>query len=230
MKDRPDAILRPAQAAYLDGLLPPRDPVRRKMEERAAAEGIPIADPELGRLLEILARSAASDGAGRLLEIGTAIGYGALSLALGAPEARIVTIDRDGAMLAAARQLLEEAGVLGRVELVEGEAVELMPTLEGPWDLVFIDGDKRDYRRCLDLSLQGLRVGGLVVVDNLLWKGEIAEPPEDGGDDEAARAVEAFNPYFMIHPQLRSLLLPLGDGVGLGTKIQPLVTDMGGPF
>lgn len=231
MKDRPDAILRAAQADYLDRLLPPRDAVRRRMEERAAEADIPIADPELGRLLEILARAAAGrGGAGRILEIGTAIGYGTLSLALGAPEARIVTIDRDPAMHEAARDLLAEAGVLERIELVEGDAVELLPTLTGPWDLVYIDGDKPSYRRCLDLSLQGLRVGGLLVVDNLLWKGEIAEPPEAAEDDPSRDAIEAFNPYFMIHPQLRSLVLPLGDGVGVATKIQPLVTDLGGPF
>ena len=92
MKDRPDAILRAEQAEYLDSLLPPRDPLRARMEAAASEEEIPIADPELGHLLEILARAA---GAERILEIGTAIGYGTLCLARGAPGARITTIDRD---------------------------------------------------------------------------------------------------------------------------------------
>jgi predicted O-methyltransferase YrrM len=232
VKDRPDAILRAAQAAYLERLLPPRDPLRREMEERAAREDIPISDPEVGRLLEILARGC---GARRILEIGTAIGYGTLCLARGAPQARVLTIDQDPERLAAARGYLERAGVAERVELLLGAALEVLPRLEGPFELAYLDAVKSEYRRCLDLVLPRLAVGGLVVLDNLLWKGWIAEPPQGAQgaatpEDEATRALGAFNPYFMSHPQLRALILPLGDGVGLGVKTQPLLSELGGPF
>lgn len=228
MKDRPDAILRPAQARYLDSLLPPRDALLREMEEEAARDDVPISDPEVGRLLEVLARTA---NARRIVEVGTAIGYGALLLARGAPEARILSIDRDPQRLARARHWLERAGVLDRVELVQGEALEILRLLKPePLDLVYLDALKTEYRRCLDLTLPKLRVGGVVVADNLLWKGRVAEPPEDEEEDAETKAIWSFNLYLMSHPQLRSVILPLGDGVGVATKTKLLMTEMGGPF
>ncbi len=226
MKARPDAILRSEQAEYLDSLLPPRDPLRARMEDQARAESIPISDPELGHLLEILARGV---GAGRILEIGTAIGYGTLCLARGAPEASVTSIDRDPEIQERARAFLTEGEVIERVELLTGEALDLIPQLAGPFDLVYLDGDKGSYRRSLDLALQKLRVGGLLIVDNLLWRGEVADPPAEGLS-ENARHVETFNVYFMIHPQLRAVVLPLGDGVGVAAKRVPLITDLGGPY
>ena len=229
MKDRPDAVLRPEQADYLDRLLPPRGEILAGLEREAAAESIPIADPELGVLLAILTRAV---GAQRILEVGTAIGYGTLWLAEAAPEARVVSIDRDPERLARACETLTRAGVADRVDLVEGEALEILPGLEGPFDLIYLDGDKATYRRCLDLGLQKLRVGGLVVIDNVLWKGHVADPPADASDEDeaAADAMATFNSYLMIHPQLEALVLPLGDGVGVAAKKKPLVTDLGGPF
>lgn len=226
MTHRADAILRAEQAEYVDSLLPPRDPLRTELERLADAESIPISDPKLGHLLEILARGV---GASNILEVGTAIGYGTICLARGAPEARIATIDRSAETQQRARELLGDSGVLERIDFLTGEAVEILPTLPGPFDLVFLDGDKASYRRCLDIALQKLRVGGLMVVDNLLWHGEIADPPAEGLS-ESARHVETFNSYFMIHPQLRAIVVPLADGVGIATKQRPLVTDLGGPF
>ena len=223
MKDRVDAILRPEQAEYLEQLLPPSEPLLGEMERAAAERRIPISDREVGRLLELLARSC---NARRVLEIGTAIGYGALCLARGAPEATIVSLDRDPDRQAEARGWLERGGVVDRVELLCGEALEILPGLAGPFELAYIDADKTNLRRFLDLVLPKLAVGGLVVIDNLLWKGWVAG---DEMDDET-EAIRAFNGYLMMHPQLRSVLLPLGDGVGLAAKTQPLVTEMGGPF
>lgn len=226
MKGPPGAILRPEQERYLERLLPPRDPLLAEMEEVGRREDIPISDPEVGRLLEILARAG---GARRVVEVGTAIGYGTLCLARGAPEARICTIDTDGERLERARGYLERGGVADRVELLFGPALEVIPTLEGPLDLAYVDAAKSDYRRCLDLLLPKLAVGGTLVFDNLLWQGRVAEPPADE-DDETAETLAAFNAYLMIHPQLRAVVLPLGDGVGLATKTKPLISEMGGPF
>lgn len=223
VKESLNAILRTEQAQYLEALLPPSEPLLAEMEAAAAERGVPISDREAGRLLEILARAS---GARRILEVGTAIGYGAMRLARGAPEARVVSLDRDAAIQREAAVWLERAGVAERVELVCGEAVELLASLEAPFDLAYLDCDKRDYRRVLDLLLPRLRVGGLVVVDNLLWKGLAA------GDavDETTEAVRSFNGYLMMHPQLVSLVLPLGDGLGVAVKSRPLVSEMGGPF
>jgi predicted O-methyltransferase YrrM len=220
---RKETILRPEQEAYLERLLPPRDPLLREMEERAAREDIPISDPEVGRLLAILARAA---GARLILEIGTAIGYGALVLARGAPEARVVTIDKDAERLATARQYLERAGVADRVELVEGAALDVLHGLQGPFDLVYLDAVKTEYRRYLDQVLPKLRTGGLIVCDNLLWSGRVAA----GEQDAETEALRSFNGYLMMHPQLHSVVLPVGDGLGVATKLKPTVMEMGGPF
>lgn len=225
MKHGKASILQPEQEGYLDRLLPPRDALLREMEEVGRSESIPSADPEVGKLLSVLARAT---GARRILELGTAIGYGALWLARGAPEARVTTIDIDPARLARARGYLERGGVLDRMELVEGKALEVLPRLQGPFDLVFVDAVKEEYRRYLDLSLPKVRVGGLLVFDNLLWGGLVAAPPDE--DDREADALRAFNGYLMMHPQLESVVLPVGDGLGLATKTKPTILEMGGPF
>lgn len=225
MKEAPGLLLLPEQERYLERLLPPRDPLLREMEERAAQDGVPISDPEIGRFLGILARAT---GARLIVEIGTAIGYGALCLARGAPEARVVSIDTDPERLAAARHYLERAGVADRVELIEGAALEVLPRLPGPFDLAYVDAVKKEYRRYLDQLVPKLRVGGVVALDNLLWKGRVADPPDD--DDPDADALRAFNGYLMMHPQLQAVVLPFGDGLGVATKVKPTVMEMGGPY
>ncbi len=227
MKDRPDAILRPAQAEYLARLLPPRDELLREMERYAVENDVPISDPEVGQFLEILSRLVAAE---RALEVGTAIGYGALWIARSSERVRVVTIDRDPQMLSKAREFLERAGVGERIETVEGEALDVIPELAGSFDLIYLDADKTEYRRCLDLAVPMIKVGGAVVVDNLLFKGLVADPGDEDDQDPRVDALRAFNGYFSIHPQLRSLVLPLGDGLGVATKTRPLITEMGGPF
>ncbi len=235
MKHGGGSILRAGQERYLERLQPPRDPLLQEMEAYAAAHDVPISDPEVGRLLELFARASR---ARRILEVGTAIGYGALLLARGAPEARVVTVDRDPEIQELARGYLERGGVLDRVELVTGEALEVLDRLsdldgdpvEAPFELAYVDAEKTQYRRYLDRILPRLAVGGLVLFDNLLWKGWVAEPPEGEDEDEAAEALRAFNGYLMIHPQLRSQVLPIGDGLGIATKVQPLIQELGGPF
>jgi len=228
MKRGTASILHPEQESYLDRMLPPRDALLREMEDLAHRDDVPITDPEVGRLLGILARAT---GARNILEIGTAIGYGTLWLARGAPEARVTTIDISPQKIATARGFLERGGVLGRVELIEGAALEVLQRLPGPFDLVFIDAVKSEYRRYLDLSLPKLRLGGTLVFDNLLWGGRVAAPDDEEGEDDAdTDALRAFNGYLMMHPQLDAVLLPLGDGTGLATKTKPTVMEIGGPF
>ena len=210
MKHGRASILRPEQEAYLERLLPPRDPLLREIEEHARRDGVPISDPEVGRLLGILARSL---DARRILEIGTAIGYGTLCLARGGAAARIVTLELDPQRIEQARGYLQRGGVADRVDIVQGAALDVLPRLEGPFDLVFVDAVKPEYRRYLDLLLPRLRVGGLIVVDNLLWAGHVAAPPDDE-DDPVADSLRAFNGYLMMHPQLQSVVLPVGTGWG----------------
>jgi len=229
MKHGLGKILRLEQEEYLARILPPRDPILREMEEIGAREEIPVSDPEVGKLLSILVRAT---GARRILEIGTAIGYSTLCLARGSEEAHVVTIDIDPERQARARAFLARAGVAERVEMVTGAALDILAKLSGPFDFAYIDAVKTEYRRYLDLILPILKVGGTIVADNLLWSGAVARPPEDDDepDDENTEAIRAFNPYFMIHPQLNATIMAVGDGVGLATKTKLTLREQGGPY
>lgn len=213
MKAKLDAIIQQDQAEYLDGLLTQKDPLLTEMEAYAAEHRVPIADREVSRFIEITARIT---GARKALEIGMAIGYSVVHLARGmGQQGRVVTIDPSDEMINAANGYLKRAGLLDRVEIKRGKALEVMPSLDETFDLLFIDALKEEYSRYLDLGLPRLRTGGVVIVDNLLWGGKVAS-----GDTESSTvALREFNSYFMNHPQLLAEVLPVGDGLGYAVKL-----------
>jgi predicted O-methyltransferase YrrM len=212
MKAKLDAIIQRDQAEYLDQLLTQSDPLLAEMEAYAAEHRVPIADREVSRFLEITARIS---GARKALEIGMAIGYSVVHLARGMGEqGTVVTIEPNDEMIRAASGYLKRAGLLDRVEIEKGKALEVMPTLTETFDLLFIDAVKEEYSQYLDLGLPRLRTGGVVIVDNLLWGGKVA-----GDDAESSTvALRKFNPYFINHPQLLAEVLPVGDGLGYAVK------------
>jgi caffeoyl-CoA O-methyltransferase len=212
MKAKLDAIIQREQAEYLDQLLTQSDPLLVEMEAYAAEHRVPIADREVARFLEITARAS---GARKALEIGMAIGYSVVHLARGMGEhSVVVTIEPSDDMIRAATGYLKRAGLIDRVEIERGKALEVMPNLEETFDLLFIDAVKEEYSRYLDLGLPRLKTGGVVIVDNLLWGGKVA-----GEDAESSTvALREFNRYFMNHPQLIAEVLPVGDGLGYGVK------------
>jgi caffeoyl-CoA O-methyltransferase len=217
MKAKLDAIIQRDQAEYLDQLLTQDDPLLAEMEAYAADHKVPIADREVARFLEITARVS---GARKVLEIGMAIGYSVVHLARGVgtqgtAQGTVVTIEPNDEMIRLASGYLKRAGVLDRVEIERGKALEVMPTLEETFDLLFIDAVKEEYSQYLDLGLPRLRTGGVVIVDNLLWGGRVAT-----GDTESSTvALREFNHYFLNHPQLLAEVLPVGDGLGYAVKL-----------
>ena len=213
MKARVDAIIQREQAEYLDRLLTQSDPLLAEMERYAAEHRVPIADREVAFFLEITARAT---GARKALEIGMAIGYSVIHLARGMGEqGLVVTIEPSEEMIGLASHYLERAGLLSRVRIERGKALDVMPTLNETFDLLFIDAVKEEYSQYLDLGLPRLRTGGVVIVDNLLWGGRVA-----GDDNEASTAaLREFNPYFINHPQLKAEVLSVGDGLGYAVKL-----------
>lgn len=213
MKAKLDAIIQRDQAEYLDQLLTQNDPLLAEMEAYAAEHRVPIADREVARFIEITARTT---GARKALEIGMAIGYSVVHLARGMGEGGVVmTIEPSDDMIRAATGYLERAGLVDRVRIQRGKALEVMPTLTDAFDLLFIDAVKEEYSRYLDLGLPRLRRGGVVIVDNLLWGGKVA-----GDDTESSTvALREFNRYFINHPQLIAEVLPVGDGLGYAVKL-----------
>lgn len=213
MKARIDAIIQREQAEYLDQLLPQSEPLLAEMEAYAAEHRVPIADREVAAFLEITARATRAQKA---LEIGMAIGYSVVHLARGMGEGGlVVTIEPSEEMISAASGYLARGGLLSRVQIERGKALDVMPTLNDTFDLLFIDAVKEEYSQYLDLGLPLLREGGVVIVDNLLWGGKVASD-----DTESSTvALREFNRYFINHPQLRAEVLPVGDGLGYAVKI-----------
>jgi caffeoyl-CoA O-methyltransferase len=163
----------PDLEAHFREFMPSRDELLINLEEEARRERIPIIGPVVGELLFILARATQ---ARRVLELGTATGYSAIYLARGVEpqQGRVVSLEVDAAMAARARGNLAQAGVGDRVEVREGEALLLLEGMTGPFDLVFLDIDKESYLAALDHCQRLLRVGGMLVADNVGFAGALS--------------------------------------------------------
>ena len=215
MKARIDAIIHREQAEYLDKLTLQTDSLLAEMEAYAAEHKVPIADREVASFLEITAHAIKAE---KVLEIGMAIGYSVIHLARGMGERGIVvTIEPNDHMILTASSFMQRANLSGRVQIARGKALDVMPELTETYDLLFIDAVKEEYVQYLDLGLPRLRLGGVVLVDNLLWGGRVAQPA-NSSDESSTVALREFNRYFMNHPQLRSEILSVGDGLGYAVK------------
>src|ERR1700730_10649126 len=191
MKARIDAILNREQAEYLENLQPSNTGLLAEMEQYAADHRVPIADREVALFLEITARAIQ---ARRALECGMAIGYSVIHLARGMPEdGLVVTIDPSDEMIKAAEGYLRRARVRDRVKIEKGYALEVIPRVNETFDLVFIDAVKEEYRGYLDLALPKLRVGGVVICDNLLWGGQVAGEIRSPDQQPSTEALREFN-------------------------------------
>jgi len=216
MKARIDAIIQRNQAEYLDQLVPQTDQLLREMEEYGGAHGVPSADREVALFVEITARAI---NARRCLEIGMAIGYTSLHLARAVgKEGLVVTIDPSDEMIRAAEGYLTRAGLRERVRVERGKALDVIPQLKETFDLIFIDALKEEYSDYLKLALPKLRNGGVVIVDNLLWGGQVAGEIRSPDQESSTNALREFNKYFVNHPKLLAEVLSVGDGVGYAVK------------
>jgi len=188
-----------------------------EMESYAAEHRVPIADREVARFLEITARAI---NAKLALECGMAIGYSVIHLLRGMPDdGQVITIDPSDDMISRASDYLTRAGLRDRTQIKKGYALEVIPRLNETFDLLFIDAVKEEYRGYLDLGLPKLRIGGVVICDNLLWGGQVAGEIRSDDQKTSTEALREFNEHFVNHPQLRAQVLPLGDGLGYGVKV-----------
>jgi predicted O-methyltransferase YrrM len=178
---------------YIESRILTPDPALDAALADSSAAGLPAiaVSAPLGRLLEILARTV---GASRVLEIGTLGGYSTIWLARGVPAGgRVVTLEVNPRHAEVARANLERAGVADRVEVLVGPALDTLPGLEGPFDLVFIDADKEAIPAYLDHSVRLARPGTLVVIDNTVRDGALADPsPTDPNVRGAQRLHEVL--------------------------------------
>ncbi|HKR00759.1 MAG TPA: O-methyltransferase [Pyrinomonadaceae bacterium] len=218
MKARADAIIHREQAEYLDRLLPASQGIVAEMEADAARNGVPIADREVALFLEITARAMKAK---RVLEIGMAIGYAVVHLARGMDEGGlIVTIEPNDEMIRRAEDYLTRARVRKCVRIERGYALEVIPRLKGKFDMIYLDAVKQEYSDYLEQALPLLRVGGVVVADNVLWGGQVAGKIRSKDQDASTKALREFNERLVNHPQLRAEVLSFGDGIAYAVKIK----------
>src|SRR5436189_2290978 len=198
---------------YLYSLLPSRDEVLTAIEAQAAKRNIPIVGPAVARILHQLAvMTNAKTG----FELGSAIGYSTIWWARAIGEGgRVIYTDGDRKNADEARGYFERAGVADRISVHVGDALELLSEQKQQFDIIFCDLDKEDYPRALRLALPKLRKGGLLVADNVLWSGRVAEK---NPTEASTQAILEFNRLLYSSPDLFTSILPIRDGVAVAFK------------
>jgi caffeoyl-CoA O-methyltransferase len=163
-----------------------------------------------GRFLGLLVRTLQ---ARRILELGTFTGYSSISMALALPpDGRVITCDVNEETTEIARRYAQEAGVADRIDYRLGPALETIADLEGEFDLVFIDADKPNYLNYYEATLPLLARRALIVLDNTLWSGRVADPDEN---DENVEAIRTINKRVLEDPRVDNVLLTVRDGMNL---------------
>lgn len=199
---------------YLHTLFPQKDELLREMETYAKKFEVPIIHPEVRALLELLCKIHKPV---RILEIGTAIGYSAIVFAKQLPEGgRVISIEREPEMTELALKNIEKAGLDDRIRVIEGEALEVLPCLEKQFDLVFIDAAKGYYHEFFAEILPLVREGGLIISDNVLYKGmTAADELVKRRQKTIVGRMRAYLTMLCSEPFLTTSVLPVGDGVAL---------------
>ena len=206
-------ITDPAVNDYLDSLLPERDPVLQEMETLARERNIPIIGPAVARMVYQLVRLVKAK---TIFEMGSAIGYSTIWIARAAGEGSTVHYtdgNPDNARLAAG--FFERAGVRDRIQILTGNALDLLDQTPGTFDIIFCDVDKEQYPQVFHKALPRIRKGGLFLADNVLWHGRVTEPPADA----ATRGILEFNRLIYSSPELLPAILPIRDGFAVCEKL-----------
>lgn len=202
---------------YVTELFATEDPILSKIRARHAAENLPAINvsPEEGKLLHVLLHAIQ---ARRVLEIGALGGYSGVWLGRALPAGgELVTIEKDPKHARVAREAFDMAKLHGRVRLIEGSALEVLPTLTPGFDAVFIDADKEPLPKYFDWGMKLLRRGGLLLCDNAFFHGAALDPNDRSGN---ALGVRAFNDLASKDPRLVATIIPVRDGLVVGVKVR----------
>jgi caffeoyl-CoA O-methyltransferase len=173
-----------------------------------------LSGPLQGRLLSLIASLVRPKA---ILEIGTYTGYSALCLAEGLPEDGVLhTIDRNAELRRLQQKYFDRSGKGHQIIAHLGDAIEILPSLNQKFDLIFIDADKSNYLNYLRLVTPMLNSGGLLISDNVLWSGKVTQ--EVNADDLDTKVLQEFNQQLNAHPEYQTVLLPIRDGLSVARK------------
>ena len=209
----------PALLAYCESITSPEDVLLKKITRETQAKVLMprmISGHLQGKMLELFTKMLQPK---TILEIGTYTGYSGICLARGLkPDGKLITLDINDELETMVRGFFEESGLAHQIDYRLGNAREIIPTLEGPFDLVFIDADKFYYADYFDLVIEKVPSGGIILADNVLWSGKILV--EEGQKiDKDTKALIDFNKKVHDDPRVENILLPIRDGVLMARKL-----------
>ena len=203
---------------YVDGLVGPGDElqvwVRNRSNELSEYGVVPI-DPTRGRFLELIAKIRSPQ---RILEIGSGVGYSALWFTKGmGRKGTLESIEADPHVASELRETIKKAGLKRRIKIHQGAALVILRKLKGPYDLVFIDADKDEYPQYLQHAMKLTVSGSIILADNLFWSGATFQP---GVRKQGAQGIIEYTKQIFNDSRLSSLIIPLGDGLGISYRIK----------
>ncbi len=205
-------------SGFIRSLERPKNELLDRIRKEAEDQGVPVIRPETGQLLSFFTELLKPQ---HVLELGTAVGYSALLMLQSMPEPGTVdTIENWPPRIGEAKKNFERAGALERIRLIEGDVSELLPTLTGPYDLVFMDAAKGQYIHWLPEVKRILRPGGLLISDNILQDGEILESrfAVTRRDRTIHKRMREYLDALYTDPGLTTMLVPVGDGAAVTRK------------
>jgi caffeoyl-CoA O-methyltransferase len=199
---------------YIEHLYPLEDPILREMESLGKEIGFPIIGPLVGRLLYQLTKMISAK---KVFELGSGFGYSAFWFSLALPEDGSVHLtDNSKKNLDRARKFFVQGNLVHKATFSSGNAISILEKTDGPFDIIFMDIDKESYPKAVPLIKSKLRVGGILITDNLLWLGRVLE--SKGSD--STEAIKRYNQTLFNDCDFVSTLLPIRDGVGVSFRIQ----------
>lgn len=215
-----NAIVPPYITEYLREKMTHNDELLHELERYAEENSVPIVEPETARFLSVMCRMKRPK---KILEVGCAIGYSSILMANATEDdCKIVTLECSEEMVNTARDNIKKAGYSEKISVIEADAKDYLSYIDDDevFDIIFLDGPKAHYIYMLDECVRLLKKGGIIISDNVLYKGMTAD------DNHVVRRkitiVKRLRKYIdmlMEHPELETSLLPLGDGVTISVKI-----------
>ncbi|MCU0399746.1 MAG: O-methyltransferase [Algoriphagus sp.] len=209
----------PALLAYCEAHTSGEDTLLKKITRETQAKVLMprmISGHLQGKMLELFAKMLHAE---LILEIGTYTGYSGICLARGLkPGGKLTTLDINDELETMVRGFFEESGLANRIDYRLGNARDIIPTLDGPFDLVFIDADKFYYADYFELVIDKVKSGGIILADNVLWSGKILIEEGQKIDKDTQKILD-FNRLVQEDPRVENILLPIRDGVLMARKL-----------
>lgn len=206
-------ITSPEIERYIEHLYPLEDPLLKEMETFGLKSNFPLIGPLVGRILYQLTKLSRAK---KVFEMGSGFGYSAFWFALALPEDGLVHLtDASHKNTDLSKKFFTQGNLIHKAKFHTGDAVEILSKLDEQWDIILIDLNKEQYPKALEVAKAKLKLGGLLVADNLLWFGRVLEKK----GDLATESIKKFNQTLFNDCSFITTLLPVRDGIGVAYRI-----------